>query len=185
MKHCLKIFYIESIVKKFRQEFKYKNIHEVPRLEKIVLNRGLGRIALNNNDIERSIFDVTLISAQRGCVTRSHRSIAGFGIRSQAPVGVIVTLRRKRIYAFFDRLINLTLPSIRHFCGLRTKSFDGHGGYNLGIQTLHVFPEVDTNPTPTPCGINISMVTSSRIDKERFILLKAMGLPFPKNIYGS
>jgi large subunit ribosomal protein L5 len=184
MKHRLKRYYTELVVKKFCEKFQYKNIHKIPRLEKIVLNRGLSRLTSSSHTSEHSAIEILKMCAQRGCITRSHRSVAGFGIRRQAPVGVIVTLRRIRIYAFFDRLANLALPAIQHFCGVKTKSFDGHGGYNLGIPGVYVFPEIDANQTHNLCGINISIVTSSRVDKERFILLRAMGIPFSTDFYG-
>jgi large subunit ribosomal protein L5 len=180
MIHRLSSFYKEHVVTTICEKFSYPNIHKIPRLEKIVLNRGLGSIASNAKIVESSTLELIKISSQRTKVTYSRHSIAGFKIRRKVPIGVIVTLRSVRIYAFFDRFVNLTLPCLRDFYGLKTHNFDRFGNYNFGLKDQLIFPEIYDNQVRHLSGVNISMVTSSRVDTEGFNLLKIIGIPFRK-----
>lgn len=174
----LSSFYREQVVTIICEKFCYKNVHEIPRLEKIILNRGLGNIASNTRIIESSALEITRISSQRTKLTYSRHPVAGFKIRGKVPIGIIVTLRRIRIYAFFDRFVNLTLPCLRDFYGLKGHNLDGSGNYNCGLSDQLIFPEIYDNQVRYLAGINISIVTSSSTDTERFRLLKNLGIPF-------
>jgi large subunit ribosomal protein L5 len=176
----LKSFYQEQVITEICKNFSYENIHIVPRLKKIVLNRGLGSIASNAKIVSSSHAEISKISAQRTMVTYSRRPVAGFKIRGKVPIGIIVTLRITRIYAFFDRFVNLTLPCLRDFFGLKTQTFDGVGNYNFGLEDQLIFPEIYDNQVHLSCGINISMVTTSSVDAERLRLFKILGIPFSK-----
>ena len=133
MTQRLKNFYKNDIVPKLIKKFEYKNVHEVPKLNKVVINRGLGESAQNAKSLEASLNELSIIAGQRGLVTRSKKAIAGFKVREGMPIGMTVTLRGERMYAFLDRLINLALPRIRDFQGISPRSFDGHGNYSLGV----------------------------------------------------
>ncbi len=143
MTEKLKKFYLEKIVPKMMEQFKYKNIHQVPKLEKITVNRGLGEASQNAKALDSSIKEIATITGQKPVVTRARKAIAGFKIRQGMPVGVMVTLRSERMYDFLERLINLALPRIRDFRGTNPKSFDGRGNYSLGIKEQLIFPEID------------------------------------------
>lgn len=159
-----------------------RNVHEIPRVEKIVINRGLGEAATNAKMVDISQEELTLISGQKSIITKARKSIAGFKIREDMPIGISVTLRGDRMYAFLDRLINLALPRIRDFQGLTAQSFDGNGNYSLGLKEQLMFPELDYEKIDKSRGMDISIVTSSSNDEEAFALLKALGMPFSKNI---
>lgn len=159
-----------------------RNLHEIPRVEKIVINRGLGEAATNAKMVDISQEELTLISGQKSVITKARKSIAGFKIREDMPIGISVTLRGDRMYAFLDRLINLALPRIRDFQGLTASSFDGNGNYSLGLKEQLMFPELDYEKIDKSRGMDISIVTSSSNDEEAFALLKALGMPFSKNL---
>lgn len=178
MKQRLKYFYQEIVVFQLFNEFHYKNVHQVPRIEKIVLNRGLGEIAQNAKALESSLSELTIISTQRGVVTRARKAVAGFKIREKMPVGLVVTLRNERIYAFLDRLINLALPRIRDFQGVSSHSFDGRGNYALGLEDQFIFPEINYDQINNLHGIDLSIVTIANTDREGFSLLNYIGIPF-------
>lgn len=178
MKQRLKQIYTEKIVPSLMEEFNYKNPLQAPRLEKIVVNRGLGDASQNANLVEPCLSELTTITGQKGVVTRSKKSIAGFKLREKMPVGVSVTLRGDRMYAFLDRLVNLTLPRIRDFQGISVKSFDGRGNYSFGLQEQLMFPEIEYDKIQQLRGMDISIVTTSKTDVEGFALLKAFGMPF-------
>jgi large subunit ribosomal protein L5 len=178
MRQRLKRFYNDHVVSQLRKQFIYRNVYQVPRLEKIVINRGLGETTQNAKILESSLFEITTISTQRGVVTRSKKAIAGFKIREKRPVGLIVTLRGERIYAFLDRLINLALPRIRDFQGVKVQSFDGRGNYNFGLREQLIFPEIQYDQIDQLRGIDISIVTTAWTDDEGLALLKALGIPF-------
>lgn len=163
--------------------FGYENIHEVPRLKKIVVNRGLGRTSGNAKIVEVSLLELAVITAQYGIVTRSRSPVAGFKIRENSPVGLIVTLRGERIYAFYDRLINLAFPRIRDFQGVPFRGFDGNGNYNFGLEEQLIFPEISYEQIDILRGINLSIVTTSKTDSERFALLKSLGTPFQNQLF--
>ncbi|TVR12696.1 50S ribosomal protein L5 [Sodalinema gerasimenkoae] len=181
MTQRLKTLYLETIVPKLKSEFNYENIHQVPRLSKITVNRGLGEASQNAKALESSQRELAVITGQKPVVTRAKKSIAGFKVREGMPVGVMVTLRRERMYAFLDRLISISLPRIRDFRGISPKSFDGRGNYTLGVREQLIFPEVDYDSIDQLRGMDISIVTTANTDEEGRALLKEMGMPFRSN----
>ncbi|AOY78625.1 50S ribosomal protein L5 [Moorena producens JHB] len=174
----LKILYQETIVPKLKEQFGYKNIHQVPKLVKVSLNRGLGEASQNAKALESSVNEIAIITGQKPVVTRAKQAIAGFKIRAGMPVGVTVTLRSERMYSFLERLINLALPRIRDFRGLSPRSFDGRGNYTLGVREQLIFPEVDYDSIDQIRGMDITIVTTANTDEEGRALLKEMGMPF-------
>ena len=174
----LKTRYQKTIVPQLMEQFRYKNIHQVPKLVKVTVNRGLGEAAQNAKALESSLSEIAVVTGQKPVVTRAKKAIAGFKIRQGMPVGIMVTLRAERMYAFVDRLISLALPRIRDFRGVSPKSFDGRGNYTLGIKEQLIFPEVDYDSIDQIRGMDISIVTSANTDEEGRALLKAMGMPF-------
>jgi large subunit ribosomal protein L5 len=178
MTQRLKNFYKNDIVPKLSKTFEYKNLHEVPKVVKVVINRGLGESAQNAKSLEASLNELSIIAGQRGLVTRSKKAIAGFKVREGMPIGMTVTLRGERMYAFLDRLINLALPRIRDFQGISPKSFDGHGNYSLGIEEQLMFPEINYDKIEQVQGMDISIVTSCQKDEEGKALLVSLGMPF-------
>ena len=177
----LKTQYLEDIVPKLTEQFSFSNVHEVPKVVKIVINRGLGEASQNAKALESSINELTVITGQKPVVTRAKKAIAGFKIRQGMPVGVMVTLRGERMYAFLERLINLALPRIRDFRGISPRSFDGRGNYSLGVREQLMFPEIDYDSIDQIRGMDISIVTSATNDEEGRALLKEMGMPFRNN----
>lgn len=170
--------YLDTAVPKLREQFNYTNIHEVPKIVKVTINRGLGEAAQNAKALEASLNEVAIIAGQRPVVTRAKKAIAGFKIRKGMPVGIMVTLRRDRMYAFLDRLINLSLPRIRDFRGVSPKSFDGRGNYTLGLREQLIFPEVSYDSVDQVRGMDVSIITTAKTDEEGRALLKALGMPF-------
>jgi len=151
---------------------------EVPRLDKIILNMGLGEAIQNIKVLDAAMEELALIAGQRPVVTRARKSIASFKLREGMPIGCMVTLRRGRMYDFFDKLVNIALPRVRDFRGLSDKSFDGRGNYTLGIKEHIIFPEIDYDKIDKIKGLNITIVTTARTDEEGKALLKMMGMPF-------
>ncbi len=178
MTQRLKTLYYETIVPKLTEQFSYTNVHQVPKVEKIVINRGLGEASQNAKALESSLSELATITGQRPVVTRAKKAIAGFKIREGMPVGVMVTLRADRMYAFLDRLISLALPRIRDFRGVSAKSFDGRGNYSLGIREQLIFPEIDYDSVDQIRGLDVAIVTTASTDEEGRALLKEMGMPF-------
>ncbi len=174
----LKSLYQETIVSNLTKQFEYTNVHQVPKLVKVTVNRGLGEAAQNAKALEASLSEIALITGQKPVVTRAKKAIAGFKIRQGMPVGIMVTLRGERMYAFLDRLINLTLPRIRDFRGISPKSFDGRGNYTLGVREQLIFPEVEYDSIDQIRGMDISIITTAKTDEEGRALLKEMGMPF-------
>ena len=174
----LKTVYQETITPKLITQFQYTNVHQVPKVTKITINRGLGEAAQNAKSLEASISEIALITGQKPVVTRAKKAIAGFKIRQGMPVGIMVTLRGERMYAFLDRLINLTLPRIRDFRGVSAKSFDCRGNYTLGVREQLIFPEVEYDKIDQVRGLDISIITTAKTDEEGRALLKEMGMPF-------
>jgi len=174
----LKNVYQETIVPKLQEQFQYKNIHQVPKVVKVSVNRGLGEAAQNAKALDASLNEIALITGQKPVVTRAKKAIAGFKIRQGMPVGLMVTLRGDRMYAFLDRLISLALPRIRDFRGVSPKSFDGRGNYTLGVREQLIFPEVEYDSIDQIRGMDISIITTAETDEEGRALLKAMGMPF-------
>jgi large subunit ribosomal protein L5 len=177
----LKSLYQETIVPKLKEQFGYENIHQVPKVIKITINRGLGEASQNAKAMEASLNEIAIITGQKPVVTRAKKAIAGFKIRQGMPVGVMVTLRSERMYSFLDRLINLALPRIRDFRGISPKSFDGSGNYTLGVREQLIFPEVSYDSVDQIRGMDISIITTAKTDEEGRALLKEMGMPFREN----
>ena len=180
MPQRLKTFYLKEIVPKLQKQWNYKNIHQVPEVKKIVINRGLGDASQNAKTLDASLKEVTIIAGQRGIITRSSKAIAGFKVREGMAVGISVTLRGERMYAFLDRLINLALPRIRDFQGINPKSFDGQGNYSLGLEEQLMFPEINYDSIDQIQGMDISIVTNSKSNYEGKSLLVALGMPFKR-----
>ena len=177
----LKTLYQETIVPKLKEQFSYTNIHEVPKVVKVSVNRGLGEASQNAKALESSLSELAIITGQKPVVTRAKKAIAGFKIREGMPVGMMVTLRSDRMYSFLDRLINLALPRIRDFRGVSPRSFDGRGNYTLGVREQLIFPEVEYDSVDQIRGMDISIITTARTDEEGRALLKEMGMPFREN----
>lgn len=178
MPQRLYTLYSETIVPKLKQELGYANIHQLPKLEKVVINRGLGEASQNAKALESSVAEISVITGQKPVITRAKQAIAAFKIREGMPVGLMVTLRGERMYAFVDRLINVALPRIRDFRGVSPKSFDGRGNYTIGIREQIIFPEISYDSVDQIRGMDISIVTTAKNDEEGRALLKAMGMPF-------
>ena len=174
----LKNIYHETIVPKLMKQFEYTNIHQVPKLVKITVNRGLGEASQNAKALEASLSEIAVITGQKPVVTRAKKAIAGFKIREGMPVGVMVTLRSSKMYDFLHRLINLSLPRIRDFRGISPKSFDGRGNFTLGVREQLIFPEVEYDSIDQIRGMDISIITTAKTDEEGRALLKEMGMPF-------
>ena len=176
----LKQDYLERIVPALTKEFGYKSIMEVPRLEKIVLNQGLGIAVADKKIIDTAIVEMTTITGQKAVPTISKKDIANFKLRKKMPIGVRVTLRDKKMYEFLERLVRVALPRIRDFKGIDSK-LDGRGNYTLGITEQIIFPEINIDGISKLLGMNITFVTTAKTDEEGFALLKEFGLPFRKN----
>lgn len=174
----LKLFYEKTVVPELIERFKYKSIMQVPKLDKIVLNIGLGEAIHNIKLLDSSVEDLKLITGQRSVVTRAKKSIAAFKLREGMPIGCMVTLRRKWMYDFYCRLVNIALPRVRDFRGLSGKAFDGNGNYTLGIKEHIIFPEIDYDKIDKIKGLNITIVTTAQADEEGKELLKLLGMPF-------
>jgi len=181
MTETLKSHYQEKVVPKLKEQFGYQNIHQVPRLVKVTVNRGLGEASQNSKALESSLNEIAIITGQKPVVTRAKKAIAGFKIRQGMPVGVMVTLRSERMYSFLNRLIHLALPRIRDFRGISPRSFDGRGNYSLGIREQLIFPEVDYDSIDQIRGMDIAIITTAKTDEEGRALLKEMGMPFRDN----
>ncbi len=176
----LKKEYAERIVPSLMKEFNYKTVMQVPVLEKIVINQGLGQAVADKKIIEVSINELTAITGQKAVPTLSKKDISNFKLRKKMPIGVRVTLRREKMYEFLERLIRVSLPRIRDFKGIESK-FDGMGNYTLGIEEQIIFPEINIDSIQKMLGMNITFVTSAKTDEEGYALLREFGLPF-KNI---
>ncbi|MEE9401460.1 MAG: 50S ribosomal protein L5 [Dehalococcoidia bacterium] len=176
----LKERYRDEIVPVMMQEQGYKNLMQVPRLDKIVLNIGLGEAIQNQRALEAATNDLSLISGQRPVITRAKWSIASFKLRAGMAIGLMVTLRGERMYEFFDRLVNAALPRVRDFQGLPAKAFDGRGNYTLGISEQIIFPEIDYDKVDKIRGLQVSIITTAHTDEEARRLLELMGVPFSR-----
>ena len=169
--------YREQLVNNLKEEFGYKSVMEVPRITKITLNMGLGDAVADKKIVNHAVGDMASIAGQKPVTTYSHKSIAGFKIREGWPIGCKVTLRKKRMYEFLERLISISTPRIRDFRGFSAKSFDGRGNYSLGIKEQIVFPEIEYDKIDKLRGLDITITTSAKTDKEALALLKAFGFP--------
>ena len=174
----LKEKYINNIVPELTKTFKFENIFEVPKLEKIVLNMGLGEAVRNPKIVDSAASELALIAGQRPVITRAKKPIANFKLRADLPIGCKVTLRRGKMYDFFDRLVNIALPRVRDFRGISPKAFDGRGNYSLGITEHIIFPEIDYDKTDSIKGLNVTIVTTAKTNEEGREFLKLLGMPF-------
>ncbi|CAK7348829.1 unnamed protein product [Dovyalis caffra] len=181
----LKTTYLEKIVPLLKEEFSYTNIHQVPKIQKVVVNCGIGDAAQNAKGLDAAINDLALITGQRPVKTRARNSVATFKIREGQPLGIAVTLRGNLMYSFLDRLVNLGLPRTRDFQGVTPNSFDGHGNYSIGISDQSVFPEIRFDAVGKPRGMDVCITTTANTDQEAQRLLALMGMPFREGGGGS
>ncbi|MFO8241053.1 MAG: 50S ribosomal protein L5 [Dissulfuribacterales bacterium] len=172
--------YHKKCVPELMEHFGYKNPHQVPRIEKIILNMGLGEAIENPKVLDSAMEELTLVSGQKPVITRARKSIAAFKVREGMPIGCRVTLRRQRMYDFLTKLINIAIPRIRDFRGISPKAFDGNGNYTLGIKEQIIFPEIDYDKIDKIKGMNVTIVTSAETDDESRHLLNTLGMPFRK-----
>lgn len=174
----LKELYTKEIIPQLMKEFGYKSIMQVPKLEKIVINMGLGEAIQNVKILDSAEEEIRVIAGQKPVITKAKKSIASFKLRQGMPIGCMVTLRKERMYEFLDRLMNISLPRVRDFKGVSGKAFDGRGNYSLGIKDQLIFPEINYDKVEKVKGLNISIVTSAKTDEEGKTLLKLLGMPF-------
>lgn len=172
--------YNEEVVEAMKNEFKYENVHQIPKLNKVVINMGVGEACHNSKLAELIVAQLTKIAGQKAVATKAKKSIATFKLREGMPVGCMVTLRGERMYDFIQKLICVVLPRIRDFRGISSKSFDGRGNYTLGLKEQSLFPEISYDEIDTVLGMNISIITTAQTDEEGRALLKYLGMPFKK-----
>ncbi|BCI70764.1 50S ribosomal protein L5 [Sphingomonas paucimobilis] len=176
----MKAIYDDSIIKAMTDKFGYKNVNEIPRIEKIVLNMGVGEATQDKKRVDQAASEMELIAGQKPVITKAKKSIAQFKLREGMPIGVKVTLRRERMYEFLDRFITIALPRVRDFRGLNPKSFDGRGNYACGIKEQIIFPEINYDRIDKVRGMDVIVTTSAKTDDEARELLRLFGFPFPK-----
>ncbi|HEY0142042.1 MAG TPA: 50S ribosomal protein L5 [Thermoanaerobaculia bacterium] len=176
----LKEHYEKEVRKRIQDEFQIKNPMAVPRLEKVVVNMGMGEAIQNAKILDAAVDELSTITGQKPIVTRAKKSIAAFKLREGVAIGTMVTLRGEKMYEFLDRLINIALPRVRDFRGVPTRSFDGRGNYTLGIRDHLIFPEIDAGKVDKSKGMNITIVTSAKSDEHARFLLRELGMPFGK-----
>ncbi len=174
-------FYQEEVVPALQKRFNYPNVMQIPKLEKVNLNVGLGAAMQNPKLLESAVEELTQIGGQRAVITRAKKSVSNFKVRAGASIGCKVTLRRQRMYEFFNRLVNTVLPQIRDFRGLSPDAFDGRGNYSLGLQEQLIFPEIEYDQVDEVRGLNVTIVTTAQTDEEGRELLKALGMPLREN----
>ena len=174
----LKDFYKDSVVKAMTEQFGYTSVMQVPRIEKITLNMGVGEAVADKKVMEHAVGDMEKIAGQKAIVTKAKKSVAAFKIRDDYPVGCKVTLRRERMYEFLDRLVTVAIPRTRDFRGLSAKSFDGRGNYNMGVKEQIIFPEIEYDKIDAIRGMNITITTTAKTDEEAKALLAAFSFPF-------
>lgn len=178
MKSYLFEKYQKEIVPALMKKFNYKNVMQVPRMEKIVVNMGLGEAVQNIKILDHAVQELTVITGQKPVITRAKRSIAQFKLREGMPIGCRVTLRKERMYEFYNRLVNVALPRVRDFRGISPKSFDGRGNFAMGVKEQIIFPEVDYDSIDKIKGFNVVVTTTAKTDEEAKELLKLLGMPF-------
>lgn len=176
----LKAKYKDQVAPALKEQFGYKSVMQVPKLQKICLNQGLGIAVTDKKIVDAALSELTLITGQKPVPTRSRKDISNFKLRKGVPVGARVTLRGDKMYEFLDRLISIALPRIRDFRGVNDKGFDGNGNFTMGITEQIIFPEIDIDKVPKILGMDITFVTSAKDDKEAYALLKEFGMPFKK-----
>ena len=174
----LKELYEKEFIPQLTKEFSYKNVMEVPKLEKIVINMGLGEAIQNIKILDSAAAELSSIAGQKPVITKARKSIASFKLREGMPIGCMVTLRRGKMYEFLDRLVNVALPRVRDFKGVSPKGFDGRGNYSLGVKEQLIFPEINYDKVDKIKGMNITVVTTAKTDEEGRALLKLLGMPF-------
>ena len=174
----LKEYYLKTVVPALVKEFDYKNPMQVPKMEKIVVNMGLGEAISNVKIIDGAVQEMAMITGQKPVITKAKKSIATFKLRQGMPIGCSVTLRQDTMYEFFDRLVNVALPKVRDFRGISQTAFDGRGNYSIGLHEQIIFPEIEYDKIEKIKGMNITIVTSARTDNEARVLLRLMGVPF-------
>ena len=170
--------YVKEVVPALKEKRKYTNIHEVPRMTKIVVNMGVGKALQEKNRMEQAAEQLAQITGQKALITKAKKAVSGFRLREDNPIGCKVTLRGRRMYEFLDRLISIALPRIRDFRGVNPKSFDGHGNYNMGLTEQAIFPEIDPDKVTFTQGMDVTFVTTTSNDDEARELLRAFGMPF-------
>jgi large subunit ribosomal protein L5 len=174
----LKDKYAKEIVPALKQKFEYKSVMQVPKIEKICINKGMGIAVTDKKLIDVALDEITIITGQKAVATRSKKAISNFKLRENMPIGVRVTLRGDKMYEFLDRLMSIALPRVRDFKGVNNKGFDGHGNYTLGVKEQIIFPEISIDKVNKISGMDITFVTTAKSDEESFELLKAFGMPF-------
>jgi len=174
----LKELYNTEMIPKLMKDFNFRNVMEVPKVQKIVINMGLGEAIANVKILDSAVVEMAAIAGQKPVITKAKKSIASFKLRQGMPIGCVVTLRRDKMYEFLDRLVNVSLPRVRDFKGVSGKGFDGMGNYSLGVKEQLIFPEIKYDKVDKIKGMNITIVTSARNDEEGRALLKLMGMPF-------
>ena len=173
--------YMKEVAPALMEKFGYKNVMEIPKLDKIVINMGIGDARENPKGLEKAVEEMEMISGQKPVITRARKSVANFKLREGMPIGAKVTLRQDKMYYFMDKLVSVTLPRVRDFRGVNANAFDGRGNYNLGVLEQIIFPEIDIDKVNKIAGFDITFVTSAETDKEAKALLAELGLPFKKN----
>ena len=177
--------YVEDVIPALKEKFNYQNVHQIPKLEKVVINMGVGEAVQNAKILDGAVEELTKIAGQKPVVTRAKKSIATYKLRAGMPIGCMVTLRGEKMYDFLQKLINVTLPRIRDFRGVSAKSFDGRGNYSLGIREQLLFPEIKYDDVSVVKGMNISIITTANTDDEARELLAQLGMPFRKRKEGN
>lgn len=172
--------FLNEVTPALMQKFSYKSVMQVPKIEKVVINMGVGEAVANSKVLDSAVSDMQLIAGQKPVITRAKKSIAGFKLRENMPIGVKVTLRGERMYYFLDKLFNVTLPRVRDFHGVSTKAFDGRGNYTLGLKEQLIFPEIEYDQVDKVRGMDIVIVTTAKTDEESRELLAQLGMPFAK-----
>ncbi|AXY26506.1 50S ribosomal protein L5 [Suicoccus acidiformans] len=180
MENRLKEKYLNEVTPKLVEQFNYSSVMEVPKIEKIVINMGVGDAVANSKNLDKAVEELTQISGQKPVITKAKKSIAGFRLREGMPIGTKVTLRGKRMYDFLDKLISVSLPRVRDFQGISTRAFDGRGNYTLGVKEQLIFPEISYDNVDRVRGMDIVIVTTAKTDEESHALLKELGMPFRK-----
>lgn len=176
----LKDFYQKNVVDELQKKFNFKNIHQIPKLEKVVVNVGLSEVKENIKVLDIAVAEISSITGQKPLVCRAKHSVSNFKIREGMPIGIKVTLRSSMMYEFLDRLINVAIPRIRDFRGIEPKGFDGRGNFNLGLLEQYIFPEISVEQSDKPRGMNITIVTTAKKDDQALALLELLGMPFKK-----
>lgn len=174
----LKTRYTETVVPALKEQFGYKNPHQIPKLLKITVNRGVGEASTNKKLLDDAVQELRTITGQQPVIVQAKKSVSNFKLRQGSPVGTFVTLRGERMYEFMDRLVTLALPRVRDFRGIPDKSFDGRGNYSLGIKEQIIYPEINIDEVSTISGMDLTFVTSAKNDEEALALLRGLGMPF-------